>query len=187
MLTIPEPEPRPQPTDRPSRIDSKKPLETCNSITRFWGGGFVETNPTMHRSNGFKIPEDGKSIVSLAALGARPATSIEQLRWDSRSRQDFTPPATCRLLKLSNRMIVMISMGVVGHAAPPFLLSSSLARYFLSPPILYDGISPLAVQRSIEGTLAPRIFAASCLSMNPSSIGLPAKRATTISATRSAT
>jgi hypothetical protein len=73
-------------------------LETCNSITRFRVGGFVETNPTMHRSNGIKIPEDGKSIRSIATLGAWLATSIEQLRWDSRSRQDFTPPATCCLL-----------------------------------------------------------------------------------------
>jgi hypothetical protein len=77
MPTIPEPEPRPQPTDRLSRIDSKPPLQARNAIARFWVTRSIEAYSTMHRATSFNIWHWSKSIRSIATLGAWLATSIE--------------------------------------------------------------------------------------------------------------
>jgi hypothetical protein len=156
------PKVRLQPLDCFGDAAFKPPLKGCKPITRSRGGGSIETSATQDSTALAYVGHWGETIISTALRAGATFARLQQLRRNARSHENLNPPTSGKFLKLGDgdRMIIVISMGVVVHAAPPFLFISSLGRYRLEPPILCEGISPLAVNLSTVDLLNPSNSAA---------------------------
>jgi hypothetical protein len=156
------PKVRLQPLDCFGKAVLKPPLKGRKPIARSRGCGAIKTASTQDSTALAYVGHWGETIISTALRAGATFARLQQLRRNARSLENLNPPTSGKFLELcdGDRIVIVISMGVVVHATPPCLFSSSLGRYRREPPILCDGIFLLAVNLSTVDLLHPSNSAA---------------------------
>jgi hypothetical protein len=125
MITIIDPKPPAQPSDRIGHAACKPPLKRCKAIARSGISRTIEAMPTENRPDVFDILEGSKPITP-STLRAGPTTSVSKgIGWNTRISENLTPTPSGHSLKLidGDRMGSVVSSGVVMlpiHRSPLF-------------------------------------------------------------------